>query len=63
VFRELEQYRMLIFGLAMVLIMIWRPRGLLSTREPTIRLHKQGGDPAVAIADTPDNSGAGEKLS
>ena len=29
------QYRMLLFGLAMVLIMIWRPRGLISTREPT----------------------------
>ena len=29
------QYRMLLFGLAMVLIMIWRPRGLISTREPS----------------------------
>ncbi len=28
-------YRMLIFGLAMVLIMLWKPRGLISTREPT----------------------------
>ena len=26
------QYRMLLFGFAMVLIMIWRPRGLISTR-------------------------------
>jgi len=26
------QYRMLIFGFGMVLIMIWRPRGLISTR-------------------------------
>ena len=26
------QYRMLLFGLAMVLIMIWKPRGLISTR-------------------------------
>jgi branched-chain amino acid transport system permease protein len=30
------QYRMLIFGLAMVLMMIWKPRGLISTREPSI---------------------------
>ncbi len=30
------QYRMLLFGLAMVLIMIWRPRGLIATREPSI---------------------------
>lgn len=32
------QYRMLLFGLAMVVIMIWRPRGLISNREPTITL-------------------------
>jgi branched-chain amino acid transport system permease protein len=38
-FRELQQYRMLAFGAAMVLIMLWRPRGLLAFREPTIRLH------------------------
>ena len=29
------QYRTLLFGLAMVLIMLWKPRGLVSTREPT----------------------------
>ena len=29
------QYRMLLFGLAMVLIMIWKPRGLIATRDPT----------------------------
>jgi branched-chain amino acid transport system permease protein len=38
-FREFELYRMLIFGCAMVAIMIWRPRGLVSTREPSLRLH------------------------
>jgi branched-chain amino acid transport system permease protein len=32
------QYRMLLFGFAMVLIMIWRPRGLIATREPSILL-------------------------
>jgi branched-chain amino acid transport system permease protein len=37
--REFEQYRMLLFGAAMVAIMVWRPRGLLAHREPTIRLH------------------------
>ena len=30
------QYRMLLFGFAMVLIMIWKPRGLISTREPSV---------------------------
>jgi branched-chain amino acid transport system permease protein len=35
------QYRMLLFGLAMVLIMIWKPRGLVSTRDPTAFLHEK----------------------
>ncbi len=30
------QYRMLVFGLGMVVMMIWKPRGLISTRTPTI---------------------------
>jgi len=33
------QYRMLLFGFAMVLIMVWRPRGLIATREPSTLLH------------------------
>ncbi len=32
------QYRMLLFGFAMVVIMIWRPRGLIATREPSVFL-------------------------
>ncbi|MBV1701201.1 MAG: high-affinity branched-chain amino acid ABC transporter permease LivM [Hyphomicrobiales bacterium] len=32
------QYRMLLFGLAMVLMMIWRPRGIISSRMPSIFL-------------------------
>ncbi len=38
VLREFSEYRVLVFGSAMVLIMIWRPSGLLAHREPTIRL-------------------------
>ena len=34
-FREFESYRMLIFGLAMVFIMIWRPGGLIKVRRKT----------------------------
>ena len=33
------QYRMLLFGFAMVLIMIWRPRGLIATRDPSTLLN------------------------
>jgi branched-chain amino acid transport system permease protein len=39
-FRSLETYRMLVFGLAMVLIMIWRPRGIIGHRAPTVFLKK-----------------------
>ena len=35
------QYRMLIFGLAMVGIMVWKPRGLISSREPTVVLKEK----------------------
>ncbi|HEY6702492.1 MAG TPA: high-affinity branched-chain amino acid ABC transporter permease LivM [Xanthobacteraceae bacterium] len=33
------QYRMLLFGFGMVLIMVWRPRGLIATREPSTFLN------------------------
>jgi branched-chain amino acid transport system permease protein len=35
------QYRMLFFGLAMVLIMVWKPRGLISTRDPSAILKER----------------------
>ncbi|MBP2152054.1 high-affinity branched-chain amino acid ABC transporter permease LivM [Xanthobacter flavus] len=34
-------YRMLIFGFAMVAVMVWRPRGLVSSRMPTIFLKER----------------------
>jgi branched-chain amino acid transport system permease protein len=40
-FRGLDQYRMLVFGLAMVLLMIWRPRGLVGHRAPTVFLNER----------------------
>lgn len=50
--RQLELYRMLAFGSCMVLIMLWRPKGLLSYREPTILLHgkKSKKAPAAGVA-------------
>ena len=39
-FRGFEQFRMLVFGSAMVLLMIWRPRGLIGHRAPTVFLEK-----------------------
>ncbi len=34
-------YRMLLFGLAMVAMMVWRPRGLISRRDPSIVLKER----------------------
>jgi branched-chain amino acid transport system permease protein len=36
-----ELYRMLIFGSAMVIIMLWKPRGFVSVRQPTAFLHEK----------------------
>lgn len=36
--RELSEYRMLIFGLLMILMMIWRPQGLLPMQRPHLEL-------------------------
>lgn len=49
-FRDLDEYRMLIFGLATVLIMIRRPRGLIATREPSIYLKEKKSVSAGLVA-------------
>ncbi|MDX3976740.1 high-affinity branched-chain amino acid ABC transporter permease LivM [Shinella sp.] len=36
-----ELYRMLIFGLAMVVVMVWKPRGFVGSREPTAFLKER----------------------
>ncbi len=38
--QDLQIYRMLIFGIALVTIMVVRPRGFISTRRPTVSLGK-----------------------
>jgi branched-chain amino acid transport system permease protein len=40
-------YRMLLFGLAMVMIMLWRPRGIVASRMPSILLKPQRGVPLL----------------
>ena len=54
-FREFEQYRMIVFGAAMVAIMIWRPRGIVTAREPSVTLQ---GRPATIVADTVQDNAA-----
>ncbi len=36
--REFNEYRMLIFGLTMIVMMIWRPQGLLPMQRPHLEL-------------------------
>ncbi len=39
--REFNEYRMLAFGLVMVLMMIWRPQGLIPAARPKLQLPEQ----------------------
>jgi branched-chain amino acid transport system permease protein len=48
--REFDQYRMLVFGAAMVAIMIYRPRGLVSARTPSVFLHGRKDVPPELVA-------------
>ena len=36
-----ELYRMLLFGLAMVIVMVWKPRGFVASRQPTAFLKER----------------------
>ena len=36
-----ELYRMLLFGIAMVVVMVWKPRGFVSSRQPTAFLKER----------------------
>lgn len=54
-FRALADYRMLIFGLALVVMMILRPRGLIAERRPSVVL---GGERrAIAAAQVAEGRG------
>ncbi len=51
VFREMQDYRMLIFGSALVLVMVLRPRGLVSGRTPSVALGKRREISAELVAE------------
>ncbi|KEI70464.1 high-affinity branched-chain amino acid ABC transporter permease LivM [Endozoicomonas elysicola] len=42
--REFQEYRMLMFGLMMVLMMIWRPEGLMPMKRPHLTLRDRQAD-------------------
>ncbi|MCB1437037.1 MAG: high-affinity branched-chain amino acid ABC transporter permease LivM [Rhodobiaceae bacterium] len=50
-FREFEQYRMLVFGFAIVLIMVWRPRGIIASRTPSIFLKERKSIGAESVGE------------
>ncbi|MBF0195279.1 MAG: high-affinity branched-chain amino acid ABC transporter permease LivM [Magnetococcales bacterium] len=56
--RDFSQYRVLLFGLAMVLMMIWRPRGLVRPKRPMFKLGS-----AVVAAHTPPTAESNFKVS
>jgi branched-chain amino acid transport system permease protein len=49
-FRDFAEYRMLVFGLALVVMMVLRPRGLVSGRVPSVSLGKRGEIAAELVA-------------
>ncbi len=51
VFRSLAEYRMLMFGLALVVIMVLRPRGLISGRTPTVAIGRRREIAADLVAE------------
>ncbi len=48
--QDLQIYRMLIFGIALVTIMVVRPRGFISVRRPTVVLGREKLIPADLVA-------------
>jgi branched-chain amino acid transport system permease protein len=50
-FRDLDEWRMLVFGLAMVLIMVVRPRGLVASRTPSVALGQRRAIGAEHVAE------------
>ncbi len=50
---DATQYRMLLLGFAMVVIIIWKPRGFIDRREPTVILGERKGVSARLVREGP----------
>ena len=55
-FREFAEYRMLIFGAALVVVMVVRPRGLVSGRTPSVSLGRGRKIPIEAVAEASETT-------
>ena len=56
--RDFAQYRMLVFGALMVLVMVWRPGGFTAGRAPTVRAPSTRPTPPPLAAPLPSGSSA-----
>ena len=56
--REFQEYRMLMFGLMMVCMMVWRPEGLLPMKRPHIETKKARSESDEEVTATPVAEGA-----
>ncbi|MDO5289279.1 MAG: hypothetical protein Q4F13_06550, partial [Pseudomonadota bacterium] len=43
--RGFAEYRMLVFGLVMIVMMVWRPQGLLPMQRPHLELKAKEAQP------------------
>jgi branched-chain amino acid transport system permease protein len=56
ILRQFSDYRMLLFGLLLVIMMIVRPEGFIPSRRRKMELHEDRGGPAA-----PDSAGSSEE--
>ena len=61
-FRGLEEYRMLIFGAVLVALMIFRPEGLLPSRQRRAELKEGTGGMGTLGAEVPGPDARGEEV-
>jgi branched-chain amino acid transport system permease protein len=54
ILRQFSDYRMIIFGLLLVIMMIVRPEGFIPSRRRKMELHDDRGDPAAATPAGPE---------
>jgi branched-chain amino acid transport system permease protein len=57
VLREFAEYRLLVYGAALVAMMLLRPEGLWPEAVHQRELHQQDDDTPVALAATPASAG------
>jgi branched-chain amino acid transport system permease protein len=60
VLRQLENFRILAFGALLVVMMIWRPEGLIPSARRQLEMHEEEPPPDEAVA--PETSPAPSEI-